>query len=664
VPSGYTPLDSARDFFTRALEPGIGEFRAATGLRCSPDGAFAVLTGEVRLTLDGPATDRLYVLNLATKEISPISKGGESVQRRARWSPSGASVAFISDDGSPGIFHPWTTVWGDPSSIRPVRLSGYSAEAVEWSADGNQLLVLAAEEGAEQSVTGGSGSIPSSVADTDRPSWSPTVRRSGAAAGGWRVALLLDVKSGEVRRISPQGLNVWEGCLAADALLAVVSDLPWEGDWTNSRLELMALDGSWRRIVHQPALQLAEPVSAADASRFAVIEGLASDRGIVAGNIHLFDTADGTARQIDTQGVDVTCLRFRDRDHICATGVRDTDTVIFDLDLSDGKMNIHHAGLITTSGPFYPEAAPYPEGGALLCAESWSEPPHILHAHQGKYRELLALADDGQRWLNAQAGSIEVVRWKSSDGLEVSGFFVTPKGGKPPYRTILAVHGGPAWCWRSSWPAPDLLTYAFLSARGFALFMPNPRGSSGRGQEFLAKELGDYGGGEVDDLLTGLDQLVDRGMADPDRLAVYGVSHGGYMSCWLTTRTDRFKAAVAGSPVTDWYSQHFSSNIPDFDQMYLRASPRSPAGAYFERSPVFFAQKSKTPTLLSAGLVDRCTPPGQAVEFHQALLAAGVETELVLYPEEGHGIRATPARVDMAGRTAAFLERHLGAETA
>ncbi len=662
MPNGPTPLDSPREFFTSVLGPGVGKPRAATGLTCSPDGSLALLTCQVRFSLDGPAVDRVYVLDLASSELTPISNTGEAVQRQGRWSPSGDSVAFVSDEGSPGIFHPWTATLGDPSSKRLHRLTGCSAESIEWTADGARLLVFAAEDGAEQGVALGSGLIPSSASDPEAPRWLPTVRRSGAAAGGWRVALLLDLGSDEVRRMSPAGINVWEGCLAHDALLAVVSDRPWEGDWSNSRLELISLDGSWRRLVHRPLLQLAQPVASADASRFAIIEGLASDRGLVAGNIYVFDPADQGGRQIDTRGVDVTSLRFRDRDHICATGVRDTETVIFDLDLRDGAMEVHHSGLLTTSGHFYPEACPHPDGGALLCAESWSLPAHIVRANRGELHELLSLADDGQRWLGTKIGSMEVVRWRSSDGLEVSGYFVTPKVGRAPYRTILAVHGGPAWCWRSSWPEPDALTYAYLSARGFALFMPNPRGSSGRGQDFLAKELGDYGGGEVDDLLTGVDLLIDHGLADPGRLAVYGVSHGGYMSCWLTTRTDRFKAAVAGSPVTDWYSQHFSSNIPEFDQMFLKASPLSSAGAYFERSPVFFAHRSKTPTLLSAGLVDRCTPPGQAVEFHQALLAAGVETELVLYPEEGHGIRATPARVDMLERTTSFLERHLGLE--
>jgi dipeptidyl aminopeptidase/acylaminoacyl peptidase len=225
----------------------------------------------------------------------------------------------------------------------------------------------------------------------------------------------------------------------------------------------------------------------------------------------------------------------------------------------------------------------------------------------------------------------------------------------------LLVHGGPAHLWNPKWSGAinGMMLAAYLAYNGFAVLMPNPRGSSGRGQRFLEMQLGDYGGAEVDDDLTGLDRLVAQGIANPDRLGVMGVSHGGYMTCWLTTKTHRFKAAVASSPVTDWYSQHFGSNIPEFDSMYLKATPTEPGGPYFNLSPTFFAHLSDTPTLLTAGLRDRCTPPGQAIEFHQALLATGVETELVLYPEEGHGVRSLPAQIDYAARVVDFLSRHL-----
>ena len=284
----------------------------------------------------------------------------------------------------------------------------------------------------------------------------------------------------------------------------------------------------------------------------------------------------------------------------------------------------------------------------------------LARVERGRKSEIASLSHPGFEWLQGQIGAVREVSWPAPDGLEISGLLVEPRRGSRPFPTILAVHGGPVGRWESEWPGRDRLQYAYLSSRGFAIFMPNPRGSCGRGQEFLELEVGDYGGAEVEDHLSGLDHLVAEGVADPRRLGVLGVSHGGYMACWITTRTDRFAAAVAGSPVTDWYSQHFASNIPDFDVQFLGVGGPGPGGPYFERSPVFFANRSRTPTLLTAGQLDRCTPPGQAVEFHEALLAAGVETELALYPEEGHGVRDSLALADFAARACSWFERWMG----
>ncbi len=651
---------TAADLFRNTLEPGLRRVSSAADMSISPDGTLVLFTGELRLDLIGRPTTALFVLSLATEQMTPLTSHQDCGEHSGRWSPSGELIAWISDHGSPGLFSPWVMATGDPESVRRLDLPGLSAESVHWCADSKRLVVLAAEEGAEQGVASGSGTVAASSQEEDRQPWEPTVHRGGPELRGWRVATVVEIEGGACRRISEEGLNIWEGAVAGDSLLAVASNLPWEGDWTKSRLELIALDGSGHSTVYRPRTQLGSPSASADGSVLGVIEGLASDRGLVAGDVVLLDRHGGAVRRLELDGVDATCLRFRDRDRVLVSGVRDTETVILECDLRDGALVRHHQGLVTSSNWAYPEAEPHPEGGAIFCAESWAEPPHLARVDRGELTTLASFADPGQLWLKEQLGQIEVVRWASTGGLSISGYFAAPRLGSPPYPTILVVHGGPAHCWRASWPVPHLMLVAALSARGYAVLMPNPRGSSGRGQEFLAMELGDYGGGEVDDHLSGLDLLVEQGLSDPNRLGVYGVSHGGYMSCWLTTRTTRFKAAVAGSPVTDWYSQHFASNIPDFDAMYLQGSPCTEGGVYYQRSPVFFAHRSETPTLLAAGMVDRCTPPGQAVEFHQALLAAGVETELVLYPQEGHGVRSTAARIDMAERTLAFFDSHLG----
>jgi dipeptidyl aminopeptidase/acylaminoacyl peptidase len=163
-------------------------------------------------------------------------------------------------------------------------------------------------------------------------------------------------------------------------------------------------------------------------------------------------------------------------------------------------------------------------------------------------------------------------------------------------------------------------------------------------------------------LLSGVDYLVDHGLADPKRLGVTGGSYGGYMTAWLITQDSRFAAAIAVAPITNHVTEHLISNIPHFVPLFLADDYDNPGGKYFQRSPVLHARNVTTPTLNICGALDRCTPPGEAMQFHNALLEHGVKSMLVTYPDEGHGIRKFPAAIDYAARVVAWFAEHMPAE--
>jgi len=200
-----------------------------------------------------------------------------------------------------------------------------------------------------------------------------------------------------------------------------------------------------------------------------------------------------------------------------------------------------------------------------------------------------------------------------------------------------------------------------LLERGYAVFFPNPRGSAGCGRDFARRVQGDLGGAETSDHLSGLDYLIERGLADPTRLGGTGISHGGYMSAWLITQDTRFAAAIPVSPTTNFVTEHLISNIPHFVSLFLADHYTNSSGKYFKRSPIIHAHQTKTPTLNICGALDRCTPPEEAMQFHNALLENGVKSVLVTYPQEGHGIRKRPASIDYAARVVAWFLEHMPA---
>jgi dipeptidyl aminopeptidase/acylaminoacyl peptidase len=198
-----------------------------------------------------------------------------------------------------------------------------------------------------------------------------------------------------------------------------------------------------------------------------------------------------------------------------------------------------------------------------------------------------------------------------------------------------------------------------LAQDGYGVLLPNPRGSTGRGQEFARANLGEMGGGDLQDILAGIDALVADGIVDTDRVAITGGSYGGFMSSWAVTQTDRFAAAIPFAVVTDWTSFHYTTNIGHFDALFLQGEPTDPEGPYPKWSPVFHAHNVKTPTLVIHGEDDLCTPLPQATEFYNALVEAGCEVELVIYPREGHGWSEREHQIDAWNRAHAWLERYV-----
>jgi len=255
----------------------------------------------------------------------------------------------------------------------------------------------------------------------------------------------------------------------------------------------------------------------------------------------------------------------------------------------------------------------------------------------------------------------EAISWQSTDGLTIHGLLFRPVGfqeGKK-YPLVVHIHGGPAWLWSDrflcnwhDWAQP-------LAQRGYAVFLPNPRGSTGRGADFTDREANDYGGMELHDVLTGVDHVVSLGFVDPQRMGVGGWSHGGYMTNWTITQTDRFKCAISGAGPSNFLSDQGQNDIPRFNTDYYDRSVYEDLDRYLQRTPVAHVAHVRTPTLILHGEKDERVALPQGQEMYRALQWAGVETQLVIYPREPHSIGERAHQIDLAERVFAWFERFL-----
>jgi dipeptidyl aminopeptidase/acylaminoacyl peptidase len=253
--------------------------------------------------------------------------------------------------------------------------------------------------------------------------------------------------------------------------------------------------------------------------------------------------------------------------------------------------------------------------------------------------------------------TVTTLHWRAFDGQPIQGLLLRPSDasdGALPLITL--VHGGPTSLWQHGFYALRSTGWATLLAeRGYAVLLPNPRGSMGFGTAFAEANIGDMGGGDWADVMAGVDYCIAEGLADGERLGLAGWSYGGYMTAWGVTQTKRFKAAVAGASITNWISFHGVSTIPGFDATFYPGDPFNWDGPYGQFSPMAHIRNVTTPTLFLHGEQDPICPVGQAHEMFRALKELGVETQLVVYPREGHGMRERPHARDVLERAVEWL---------
>ena len=554
-----------------------------------------------------------------------------------RFSPQRPRLAYASDEGHEGR----RSLWVDDQELGEIP---GSVEDIAWSPDGSRLLVLAADLGADRAGADTATKVKEAGVDPD----DPKVLRP---AQFWRRLWLVDAESGETRDVTQENVNVFEFGWAGGKVAAVCTDEPSESAWYEAWVGLIDLETREVERVHTPKWQLQAP-RISPGGRVAFIEGFSSDRGVATGTVHVLGQGPVAPE------LHVTWIDFADEETLWVAGWRDNGSFAGRLPLGSGTYE-ELAGGEATLGPRYAPALAVSADGSRAAAsyESAHDPPEVVLWENGERRALTSLNAE----VAAKVASIEwrVHRWTSFDGLEIEGLLGLPRDhADGPLPLVVDVHGGPTGCW--SWAfAPAYGLPNMLASAGYAVLLPNVRGSTGRGPEFAEANLGDMGGGDLQDILTGIDALARDGIVDDKRVAITGGSYGGFMACWAVTQTDRFAAAMPMAVVTDWVSFHYTTNIGQFDKLFLQAEPSDPDGDYTRRSPVYHAAKCRTPTLILHGEDDLCTPLPQATEFYNALVEAGCETELVVYPREGHGWTEREHLIDSWNRTRDWLDRHL-----
>jgi dipeptidyl aminopeptidase/acylaminoacyl peptidase len=474
--------------------------------------------------------------------------------------------------------------------------------------------------------------------------WSGVIGEDGVEI---QRAYSVDATTGAGHFLTPANLHVFEFTWSPTShdIAFIAANPPGENNWWVAKLYAEPTSGSEPTVILDPTtvpgalhgLQIAVPRFSPDGKRLCFIGGLMSDQGSTGGDVWVID-ADGKHLTDATPNIDGTptyslwtrnnTLGFIEdrRGHTLAV---DWDADKHSL-LPHGELDLGEATI--SGGPIKDAVAYTPANGDTLAfvKSSFNASPEVwtLDSHTG-LRQLTHLNDA----VKNTAPKFESIEWQN-EGFRVQGWLTYPKNYDPSkkYPLIVDVHGGPS---ASAGPRPETM----WSEQGYFVLNPNPRGSFGQGEKFVQANRKDFGYGDLRDILKGMDTVEAKVSIDKHREGLTGWSYGGFMTMFGVTQTHRFRAAIAGAGLSDWLSYYGENSIDQWMTPFFGASVYDDPAVYAKSSAMTFIKNVTTPTLVIVGDRDGECPAPQSFEFWHALRDLGVKTQLVVYPNEGHGFR-------------------------
>lgn len=530
------------------------------------------------------------------------------------WSPNGRTLAFLAiADTQSSIFEV------EGGQVRKIAQVSGSACKMKWSAEGSSLAFLLASHAHDGGHKVGN------------------YRRVGVMVvpHDTQRITLLPARGGDTQPVSPDGLWVYDFDWRPNGMgfVAVAAEGDADNQWYQARLVTLSPTGSVHDI-SLPTMQIARPRVSPDGKKVAFIGGLMSDEVIEGGDVFVTDLATNATENVTPGfGGTINSVSWSGPGLIAgitwhgSTGTARVDPVRHQV----SEINVRPETVSAREGRVSVSA----DGKSVAyVAESFNSPAHLVFGAPGVARPITPSVGT----TTGQQVSIQDVRWHS-DGREIQGWLLMPRGAAPVRTLIVTVHGGPSYATTPFFVGSRMsngdMTGDMLRA-GYAVFAPNVRGSFGEGEDYVRANVNDMGDGPLKDVLSGVDE-VERMLSIGDRaVGLFGWSYAGFFTMWAATHTQRFAAIVSGAGMADWTSYYSQTVIPAWVDLFLGGPPYTHMTNYDRASPIRYLQYARTPTLLENGENDSGAPPEQAEAFWKGLLFYKVPTKLVLYPGEAH----------------------------
>jgi dipeptidyl aminopeptidase/acylaminoacyl peptidase len=631
----------------------VSTLESVVDVAASPDGARVAFVRSVPRPLfgddDGPAWRELGVIDVAAGS-ERVFVGGEVSVSQVHWVPGGRALSFVAKrdgDEHSSLYR----IPVDGGEAERIAALGDSVLAYDWSPDGGSVAVIAREPKDDDLEDLREQGFDATVYEEDwrhRRVWIVT---PGDADAEPRM-LELDGSAFDVQW-SPDG----------DRLAVALAPTPLVDDeYMRQRVHVVAVSTGVVEASVDHAAKLGSIRWSPSGAHLAMIAGVDLNDPSESSLFVVPRTGGAPANLTHGFAGEATDVAWLSDDTLLMLASEGVRTEAYRVDRATGDRR--PVGWSAGDAVFTELSV----GGAGVFAVGHA-PTHPADVFVGEAEGgALERLTDSNPWLaDVELGSQEVVRWAARDGVELEGLLIRPLERAADARVplVVVVHGGPEAHYRNGWVTRYAGPGQVWAARGYAVFYPNYRGSTGRGVEFSKLSQGDPAGAEFDDVVDGVDHLIDIGLVDGDRVGVTGGSYGGYATAWLTTRySDRFAAGVMFVGISNKISKTGTTDIPEEEFLvHARMRPWDDWQKYLERSPIYWAGQGRTPLLILHGEKDPRVSVTQSREMYRALKTRGeTPVRLVLYPDEQHGNRKGAAQFDYMLRLLRWMDHYVVGE--
>ena len=588
--------------------------------------------------------NQIWVTNLVTKENYQYTYNLKS-SMSPKFSPDGKKIAFLSSRSGKNQVWIMNTHGGE---ARKLTNEKKGVRSIKWSPDGKKISFLKNDDDTEEEKKSKENKTDVILVDKN-------FKYSHIYTYNFDEDSVFQITNGDFSvnnfDYSPDGKKI---------IFSHQEDTNINTGFVNTDISIIESNGkNIKFLIQRPGLD-SNPIFSGDGNKFAFISSGGKQESIGLRDVYIYNLKSDEIKKLsNTPNRDSNIISWSsdDKNLIINESIKTTSQLL--LLPVNGDPYTSWSSKKYKEGVISSVVKSKKSDKIIFCYEKLDSPVEV-YITKSNEPSFIKLTDINNYDL-PKLSRTELITWKSSDGLEIEGILTYPKDYKKgiKYPVILQIHGGPAGVFSQRFNGrPGIYMTEYFSEKGYVTIKPNPRGSTGYGKDFRYANYKDWGYGDYEDVVSGVDKVIEMGIGDPNNQFVMGWSYGGYLTSFIVTKTNRFKAASMGAGLPNLISMVTTTDIQDYLVAHMGSEFWNDYETYEKHSAIYQIKNTTTPTQIIHGANDLRVPFTQGQEFYRALDRLGVDTEMVVYPRTPHGPREPKFLMDVSDRILTWFEKY------